>query len=530
MENIETTNLMKIKEASIWASKYLGKNVTSSNIAYLVQYGRIPNHGDNGNVSVNRADLKEYYRSNNETKEDRWKKKLGSDLNWDLSFSQYSESETTKHVHRLHPYKGKFIPQLVEYFLDDHTDNYKKEPFFSTGDIVLDPFCGCGTTLVQANELGLHAVGIDVSSFNAFICNIKTGEFDLNDAQRECIGINRSLRAFQFDNSNVKFEQTLLEELKVFNAEHFPAPEFRYKVAHNEIDEKSYSDQKSKSFLKIYFHLINEFKIPLEQVQSETFLDKWYLQVVRNEIDFVFAQIKLIKNSKTKRLLQLILSRTIRSCRATTHSDLGTLRGPVTTTYYCKKHGKICKPLFSIFGWWQRYSSDTIKRVAQFNKLRTNTFQKCLVGDSRLINIQESLNSLNVGLPNEIKQNKISGIFSSPPYVGLINYHDQHAYAYDLYGIERRDELEIGPLQNGKGKEARESYVKGISDVLNNCKQFLKHDYNVFLVANDQYNLYPQIAELSKMKIVNTYKRPVLNRVEKSRSAYSEIIFHLRNL
>ncbi len=530
MKNSKTINLMTIIEASVWASKYLGKNVTPSNITYLVQYGRIPKNGDNGNVTVNKADLEEYYNSKYETKEDRWRKELGSDLNWDLSFSQYKESETTKHVHRLHPYKGKFIPQLVEYFLDGHTDNYKKETYFSPGDIVLDPFCGCGTMLVQANELGLHAVGIDVSSFNAFISNIKVGEFDLHDAQQECNRITMNFKTFQIDNSNVKFEETLLEELKVFNTEHFPAPEFRYKVAHNKIDEKSYSDQKSKSFLKIYFHLVNEFKIPLEQVQSETFIDKWYLQVVRNEIDFVFNQIQLIKNPKTKRLLQLILSRTIRSCRATTHSDLGTLKGPVTTPYYCKKHGKICKPLFSILGWWQRYSMDTIMRITQFNKLRTSTFQKCLVGDSRTINIMNSLNSLNTELPNQIKQNKISGIFSSPPYVGLINYHDQHAYAYDLFGIERKDELEIGPLQNGKGKAARESYVKGISDVLNNCKQFLKHDYNVFLVANDQYNLYPQIAELSNMKIVNKYKRPVLNRVEKSRSAYSEIIFHLKDL
>jgi len=40
----------------------------------------------------------------------------------------------------LHPYKGKFIPQLVEYFLDSHTDEFKKEVYFHKGDIVLDPF------------------------------------------------------------------------------------------------------------------------------------------------------------------------------------------------------------------------------------------------------------------------------------------------------------------------------------------------------------------------------------------------------
>jgi len=110
----------------------------------------------------------------------------------------------------------------------------------------------------------------------------------------------------------------------------------------------------------------------------------------------------------------------------------------------------------------------------------------------------------------------------------LIDYHEQHAYAYDLFGFKRNDELEIGPLYKGQGIEARNSYVEGITNVLNNCKKFLAENYDVFLVANDKYNLYPNIAESSGMKIVNQYKRPVLNRTEKAKGAYSEIIFHLK--
>jgi hypothetical protein len=64
--------------------------------------------------------------------------------------------------------------------------------------------------------------------------------------------------------------------------------------------------------------------------------------------------------------------------------------------------------------------------------------------------------------------------------------------------------------------------------VLNNALKYLTDDCDVFLVANDKYNLYPTIAEKSGMKIVNQYKRPVLNRTEKDKGAYSEIIFHLK--
>jgi hypothetical protein len=110
----------------------------------------------------------------------------------------------------------------------------------------------------------------------------------------------------------------------------------------------------------------------------------------------------------------------------------------------------------------------------------------------------------------------------------LIDYHEQHAYAYDLFGLKRRDELEIGPLSKGQGSEARLSYTQGIAEVLKNCKKFLAEDYNILLVANDKYNIYPQIAEEANMKIVNQYKRPVLNRTERDKSAYSESIFHLK--
>jgi len=50
----------------------------------------------------------------------------------------------------------------------------------------------------------------------------------------------------------------------------------------------------------------------------------------------------------------------------------------------------------------------------------------------------------------------------------------------------------------------------------------------VFLVANDKFNMYPTIADKSGMKIVNRFKRPVLNRTEKDKGAYTEIIFHLK--
>jgi hypothetical protein len=524
----EPGDFLTLKEASEWASEHLKKKVSTSNISYLVNYGRISKYGENGDVFVSRNELREYYKSFNGKREIHYKSKLGDDLNWALSFDQYKEAETTKHVHRLHPYKGKFIPQLVEYFLDDHTDDFKKEVYFKEGDIVLDPFCGSGTTLVQSNELGINAIGIDISYFNSFISNCKVAEYDIQEVLHQTKVITLELKKFLKQRCTLEFEEELLKELNTFNNKFFPSPEFKYKLNRGQINEEKYGKEKENLFLRVYLKLVKKYDIILEHKSSDSFLDKWFSQHVRDEIDFVYSKIKRMRNSSTKDILKLILSRTIRSCRATTHSDLATLVEPINKTYYCHKHGKICKPLFSILRWWETYTIDTVERLIEFNQLKTETKQICLTGNSKEIDLIEELKKVDRKFATRIKKKKINGIFSSPPYVGLIDYHEQHAYAYDLFGFKRKDELEIGAMFKGKGKAAQEAYVDGISKSLLNLKKYLVDNYNVFLVANDKSNLYPTIAEKAGMKIVNQFKRPVLNRTEKDKGAYSEIIFHLK--
>lgn len=522
------TQYMTIKQASLWATQFLGKEVTTSNISYLLQYGRLRKAGGTGCAQILKSELEDYYQALKQSREYSWKEKLGSDLNWKLSFDNLKESQTTKHIHRLHPYKGKFIPQLVEYFLDEDTDEFKTQTFFNKGDIVLDPFCGSGTALAQANELGMHALGIDISSFNAFISNCKIAVCDTNMLKRDIEKITLKLSQNETFLKSIRFENELAKELKSFNDQFFPVPDYKYKLNQKLINEDEYGYAQENKFLPVYKALTEKYGIELLAQNPKSFIESWYIKNIIDEINFVFAEIKKIENPNNKRLLSLILSRTMRSCRATSHADLATLIKPVTKTYYCSKHGKICKPIFSIMKWWKRYAQDAVARIKFFENIRTKTFQYCLTGDSRTIDIAAQLSKKNKDFAQIIESQKIAGIFSSPPYVGLIDYHEQHAYAYDLFGFKRRDELEIGPLSKGQTMQAKADYVEGISQVLNNVKKYLKANYNVFLVANDKYNLYPQIAVKSGMKIINRFKRPVLNRSEKDKGAYCEIIFHLK--
>jgi hypothetical protein len=91
-------SLVTIHEASKWATDYLEKEVSPTNISYLVQYGKVKKLGENGSTLVDLNDLKKYYESWKGKREIDWKKQLGDDLNWALSFDNLREKDTTKPV------------------------------------------------------------------------------------------------------------------------------------------------------------------------------------------------------------------------------------------------------------------------------------------------------------------------------------------------------------------------------------------------------------------------------------------------
>lgn len=68
-------------------------------------------------------------------------------------------------THDFYRYPARFSPKFVRATI---------ECFTSPGDIVLDPFMGSGTTLVEARALGRHGIGSDISSLAVFIAKTKT--------------------------------------------------------------------------------------------------------------------------------------------------------------------------------------------------------------------------------------------------------------------------------------------------------------------------------------------------------------------
>jgi DNA modification methylase len=346
---------------------------------------------------------------------------LYDDIDLELSWSEQElpERERTKHVHRLHPYLGKFVPQLVEVFLHRYA---------RPGQLVWDPFAGSGTTLVEANAFGARAAGCDISAFNCLLMRAKTAEYE---------------------------PAALLADVVTLSGR-----------------EK-----------------------PRKGVATSPFLKKWFaarsvaeLATFRDRID----------GTSYPELWQVVLSRSARSARLARHDDLDFPAEPVRGEYFCHKHRRVCRPVGEAEKFLRRYVRDAAQRVQEFADVRSAEPVMVLHGDAR---------ELDPPGPVDL-------VLTSPPYPGLIDYHEQHAYAYELLGLDRRDDAEIGRGVKG--------YCEDIAAVLARARRSLRKGGKAVIVVNDRRGLYDGILAAAGLKLQDRLLRHVNRRTGRRRGEFYE--------
>ncbi len=330
------------------------------------------------------------------------------------------ERERTKHVHRLHPYLGKFVPQLAEVFL---------RRYAKPGQLVWDPFAGSGTTLVEANALGLRAAGCDLSAFNCLLTRVKTAAYDPVELLGDLVVVSEELDGVELGSG------------------------------------------------------------------GSGYLERWFAPQTLAELQAFRAQ---IERTSYPELWSVVLSRAARSARLTRHDDLDFPREPVRGEYFCHKHRRVCRPVGEARKFLRRYARDSAQRVQEFGDLRTDNAVTVLQGDAR-----------EVDPPGPVDL-----VFTSPPYPGLIDYHEQHAYAFELLGLERRDPEEIGRGMTG--------YCDSITDVLRRAKRALRPSGRVVIVVNDSRGLYDGILRSAGLHLEERVVREVNRRTGRRAGAYYE--------
>ncbi|MBU0532489.1 hypothetical protein KKB44_03275 [Candidatus Micrarchaeota archaeon] len=108
------------------------------------------------------------YQKKVQNEEKEMKIKQNYDLGKYMTF-EYSKSKPT---HNWFWYKEGFAPEIVEYAIGN-----------SKPKIILDPFCGVGTTLLTAKQGGIESVGVDASSLAVFISKTKTENYSKEDIE-----------------------------------------------------------------------------------------------------------------------------------------------------------------------------------------------------------------------------------------------------------------------------------------------------------------------------------------------------------
>lgn len=99
-------------------------------------------------------------------------------------------------LHDIHEYKGKFFPQLVRACINISG--------IARGSLVLDPFCGSGTTLCEARIRGMKSVGIDLNPLSVLIAKVKAGilGIDKNEILEQYVELKRNIKSKDVDYSN----------------------------------------------------------------------------------------------------------------------------------------------------------------------------------------------------------------------------------------------------------------------------------------------------------------------------------------
>ena len=362
---------------------------------------------------------------------------LYADLDLELSWSERDlpERERTKHVHRLHPYLGKFIPQLVETLLDRH---------FQRGHHVLDPFAGSGTTLVQSLESGLDATGVDIAAFNCLLMDVKTRAYNRFVLEQELRDVHRRIPSLP------------------------------------------------------------------ESARTSGYVRKWYAPRAAAQLLGFRA---LIDEYEHADVLRVVLARAARSARRTTHFDLDFPRAPQIDEYWCYKHKRTCHPVETASQFLSRYTLDTLTRLKQFGRVRgRGRSTSVLHGDAREMSFPA----------------RYDGIVTSPPYPGLIDYHEQHRYAYELLGLDDRREREIGAAAEGTSRAAISAYCDGVVSVLANARAALKRGAPVIVVVNDRRHLYPEILDAAGLRLESCLRRHVNRRTGRRAGEFFEDVLVAR--
>ena len=111
--------------------------------------------------------------------------KIKVDPSW--AFADKTRKETSYITHGYHRYPAKFIPQIVSRLIETYTEET---------DLVVDPFGGCGTTLVESKVMSRPSIGVDINPVAVLITKAKKTPIEPTELEKQLLKSKEKMNLF----------------------------------------------------------------------------------------------------------------------------------------------------------------------------------------------------------------------------------------------------------------------------------------------------------------------------------------------
>jgi len=371
-------------------------------------------------------------------------------------FQYRSGSAKDNLTHYLFRYPAKFHPPIVRELI---------KRFSRKGDVILDPFVGSGTLLVEALKMGRHSIGIDVDPIAVEVARAKVMRFNIKKLD---IAANRLLRSLS------KYER--------------PAIEYTRRM-HIDLSVASFREQLA----------------PVRQyVPQIPDIEHWFRRYVIVDLARILRTIDRSSiGSRPKRFFKVVFASVIRN---SSNADPVPVSGLEVTSHMLRldAEGRLINP-FTLF---RRAIRSALQSIESLNEAAPRGITTCVIAGSATAG-------------HRAVQKPVDAVITSPPYQGAVDYYRRHKlemYWLDLTKTESErlklldryigrvtvparlvhDELQIGPLASrwakriGKRSRARAAgfthYVQSMSAMFEGiARQMRPGRPAVFVVGNSNW-------------------------------------------
>lgn len=145
----------------------------------------------------------------------------------------YTEDNTRAYTHSIHPYPAMMIPQVAGRLID---------MFAKPKAVVLDPFCGSGSVLLEAFIKGYDSYGIDINPLSLLISKVKTTPLNYKLLQNELEKILRKTALIK-----------KIDSPDFFNIDYWFKPDVISKLAALKKAINSITNERIRDFFRVIF-------------------------------------------------------------------------------------------------------------------------------------------------------------------------------------------------------------------------------------------------------------------------------------